>query len=139
MDEQKKLVHEFAMDVRWVDMDAFGHVNTSVYFTYFEQARVDWWMQIDTSQLDLLTTGPVVVDARCLFIKSILYPETILVKVYVGPAGRSSYKTYYQIYSRQHPDILYAEGEATMVWVDRKAGRSTPLPDVIRRHLPEKV
>ena len=37
---ERKLVHTAHLDIRWADMDAFGHVNTSVYLTYFEQARV---------------------------------------------------------------------------------------------------
>jgi acyl-CoA thioester hydrolase len=28
--------------VRWGDMDAFGHVNNTVYFRYFEETRFQW-------------------------------------------------------------------------------------------------
>ena len=40
--EEKKLVHESIIPVRWGDMDALGHVNNAVYFRYIEQARVNW-------------------------------------------------------------------------------------------------
>ncbi len=39
--EDKKLVHESIISVRWGDMDALGHVNNAVYFRYIEQARVN--------------------------------------------------------------------------------------------------
>ncbi len=34
--------HQYAIQVRWGDMDALGHVNNAVYLTYLEQARVDY-------------------------------------------------------------------------------------------------
>ncbi len=88
---------------------------------------------------DAQGTGPVVVQAHCNFIKSIIYPETILVKLYVGPPGRSSYETFYEIVSQEDQSIKYAEGSATIVWVDRKLSRSTPLPDEIKQYLPGSV
>ncbi len=139
INETAKLIHELAIPVRWFDMDAFGHVNTSVYFTFFEQARVDWFIKIAPMNYDAQGTGPVVVQAHCNFIKSIIYPETILVKLYVGPPGRSSYETFYEIVSQEDQSIKYAEGSATIVWVDRKLSRSTPLPDEIKQYLPGSV
>jgi acyl-CoA thioester hydrolase len=34
------------MPVRWGDMDAYGHVNNTVYFRYMEQVRVEWLEQM---------------------------------------------------------------------------------------------
>lgn len=36
-------VFEMSMPIRWGDMDAFGHVNNTVYFRYMEEARVTWF------------------------------------------------------------------------------------------------
>src|SRR6266581_272012 len=35
-------VHEKRIEVRWRDMDAFGHVNNAVYLTYLEEVRDEW-------------------------------------------------------------------------------------------------
>ena len=40
--ENKKLVHQMPITVRWGDMDAMGHVNNTVYFRYLERVRLDW-------------------------------------------------------------------------------------------------
>lgn len=37
----KKLIHISRIKIRWGDMDAFGHVNNTVYFRYMEQTRID--------------------------------------------------------------------------------------------------
>lgn len=42
MTTQKKWVHTTLIPIRWGDMDAYGHVNNTVYFRYMEQARVEW-------------------------------------------------------------------------------------------------
>src|SRR5690606_26689659 len=44
--EQKKLVHEMTIPMRWGDMDAMGHMNNTVYFRYMEIARLEWLMAI---------------------------------------------------------------------------------------------
>ena len=41
MEHKKKLIHVTRMPIRWGDMDAYGHVNNTVYFRYMEQARVE--------------------------------------------------------------------------------------------------
>ena len=42
MEHKKKLIHVTTMPIRWGDMDAYGHVNNTIYFRYMEQARVEW-------------------------------------------------------------------------------------------------
>lgn len=133
------LVHTTEIQVRWCDMDAFGHVNNSVYLSYFEMARIDWWHSITPKDLQFQDVGPVIVTANCTFLKAILYPETIIVSLFVGPAGRSSYDCFYKIHSKNQADVLYAEGTTKVVWVDRQLEKSIPLPDYIRKHLPEKM
>ena len=37
--EEKKLVHELVIPIRWGDMDVMGHVNNTTYFRYLETIR----------------------------------------------------------------------------------------------------
>lgn len=129
--------HTVEIPVRWSDMDALGHVNSSVFFTYLEQARIEWWREYLPSLMQQ-ETGPVIVNASCTFLKPILYPEILLIKIFAGKPGRSSYECFYEVYSKQEPAILYAEGATKIVWVDRKTGRSTPLPDSLLALLPQQ-
>ena len=36
-------MHEKAIDIRWRDLDAYGHVNQAVYLTYAEEVLDDWF------------------------------------------------------------------------------------------------
>lgn len=138
MQSTPKFVYETEMPVRWYDMDAFGHVNNSIYFTYFESARIEWWNSITPADVSFIETGPVIINAYCTFFKAIVFPETLIVKLYVGPPGRSSHEIYYEIFSRKDLALLYAKGSTKVVWVDRKLERSIPLPEYIRQHLPNE-
>jgi len=128
---EKKHVLTVDLPVRWRDLDNFGHVNNSIYFTYFEQARVKWWESIGFD-LGIATEGPVIVTAECQFLKPVLYPSDLKIEVFVGQAGRSSYSNYYNI---NIADQLYATGSTKTVWINYKAGKSIPLPDFVRKFL----
>jgi acyl-CoA thioester hydrolase len=36
-------VHEKRIDIRWRDLDAYGHVNQAVYLTFAEEVLDDWF------------------------------------------------------------------------------------------------
>ncbi len=134
MTEQRRLMWVEKIKVRWGDMDAVGHVNNAVYFRYMEQARISWFESLKV-QVGGPQQGPVIVTASCAFIKPIVYPATVEVSVYSGKPGRSSFPMYHEIYLENHPEVKFAEGETTVVWIDRKLGKSIPLPEELRRQL----
>lgn len=38
-------MHEKRIDLRWRDLDAYGHVNQAVYLTFAEEVLDDWFQQ----------------------------------------------------------------------------------------------
>lgn len=136
-DGPRTLLAALDIPVRWGDMDANGHVNNATYFTYFEQARIEW---LETSGLQTTreNQGPVVVQTSCTYVRPIPYPGTLRVNVYGGPAGRTSFPTYYEIHAAEAAGVKYADGQAIMVWTDRGSGAPCPVPDALRALLPAK-
>ena len=124
------LVHTSRQPIRWGDMDALGHVNNTVYFRYFEQARIEWIYgverAVDRQAYD--GSGPVIVNASCTFLEPLVYPGDVEVRMFLGDLGRTSVVSYYELAMN---DKLYAEGAAKIVWIDLASGRSIPLPDAI--------
>ncbi|TFW10509.1 acyl-CoA thioesterase [Oxalobacteraceae bacterium OM1] len=127
----RKLVHSMRMPIRWGDMDAMGHVNNTVYFRYLESARIEWF-RVAGCEPDPQGEGPVIINARCSFLKQLKYPGEIEVLTFVGTSGRSSFETYHEIRRVDQPDVLSAEGGAKVVWVNFPEEKSRPLPDRIR-------
>ena len=125
-----KLVQTSCIPVRWGDMDAFGHVNNTVYFRYMEQVRIEWL----NSFFDMAgeaTSGPVLINAKCDFLRPIKYPDQIEVQMYIDSPGRSSFESHYQIYRLGTEKIVCAEGSGKVVWIDRLTEKSIPLPEIV--------
>jgi len=130
--EAKKLVHVERIPIRWGDMDAMGHVNNTVYFRYMEQARIGWFDALVPEEEAWKSTGIVIANASCNFKKPINYPGTVEVRVFVGPPGGSSVPTYYEM---RVDELVYADGAATVVFIDMAKQKAVRIPDAIRRRL----
>ena len=128
MTTQKKWVHTTLIPIRWGDMDAYGHVNNTVYFRYMEQARVEW---IEAMRIPVRPggDGPVIINAACIFLRPLTYPGTVEVRTLIGALGRSSCETFVEM---RIDGELYAEGRAKVVWMNTLSGKSVPLPDDVR-------
>ena len=128
--EAAKLAFSCEIPVRWGDMDAYGHVNNTLYFRYFEEARFMW--MLDKGIPLKSDTHPVVVTIGCTFMRPIFHPETLRIDLYVGEPGRSSFMVTYKVFTSAQPDVPAAEGYSKVVWVSSVDGKSVPLPDVVR-------
>jgi acyl-CoA thioester hydrolase len=127
---ERKLVLTTRMPIRWGDMDAYGHVNNTVYFRYMEQARIEW-LEAMGFRVRLGGLAPVIINARCTFMQPLTYPGTVEVRVFAGPPGRSSFETYYEMRVEGSQDLA-AEGAAKVVWTDSGSGKSVAIPDPVR-------
>ena len=123
------LKSETRLKVRWGDMDALGHVNNAVYFSYIEQARVDWLSKRE--HLNHGTEGFVLINTQCTFLKPVVYPANVIVRTYLKDVGNSSVTLEHTLTTEEDSENNYAIAEAKMVWIDYKAGKSRPLPQAI--------
>lgn len=133
--DQAVHVYTAHVPIRWGDLDAMGHVNNSRYFTFFEQARVQW-LQSLSDEWNFSRVGPMLAHASCDFRRPVPYPSTLKIDMYAEEPGRTSLKTYYEVRTGEEDSMLYAQGEATLVWVDSDTERPKPLPDTFRAALP---
>ena len=130
MEHKKKLIHITKMPIRWGDMDAYRHVNNTMYFQYMEQVRVEF---LETIGYSIVPKGkaPVIINASCTFLLPLTYPGVVEVRMYCGTPGNSSIPSSYEI-RLQGQDVLYATGDAKIVWTEMATGKSVPIPDPLR-------
>ena len=127
-------IFSHAMDVRWREMDALGHVNNAQYLSYVEETRVQWF----NSLLDGWQNGdcaPIVAAIHVDFRKPIVWPESISVSLFADKRGGKSDTIGHRICSAGDPSVIYAEGHTVLVWIDR-AGQTVALPDYIAALFP---
>ena len=129
MSDSRRLAHIERIPIRWGDMDAMGHVNNTVYFRYMEQARISWFDRLVPEDDAWQSTGIVIANAACNFKRPLNYPGTIEVRLSVGPLGGSSVPTFYEL---RMDEALYADGEATVVFIDMEKQKPMRIPERIR-------
>ena len=130
--EQKKLTHEMVIPIRWGDMDTMGHVNNTLYFRYFEIARLEWIYRVGAAAHPGAGEGPVIVNAFCNFIRQLEFPGDVRVRTYLGALGKTSFDTFHEMLRTDDPETVYANGGATVVWVDFPQQKSVPMSDHAR-------
>ena len=129
--EQRKLVHDMVLSIRWGDMDAMGHVNNTVYFRYMETVRIEWMRAVGCDP-GPQGQGPVIVNAFCNFYRQLEYPGDVRVKLYVSDPGRTTFETWCTMERTDQPGVVCAEGGATTIWVDFPQQKAETLPDWMR-------
>jgi acyl-CoA thioester hydrolase len=105
------------IEIRWRDMDGFGHVNNSTYLTYFEEARDEYF----TGVLGDTVHGVVVRKIEVEFISGLTQEDDqVDVHVQVERIGTSSVSTHEWI-TAVSDGRLAADAHSVMVHTD--AGR----------------
>ena len=134
MSADRRLAHVERIPMRWGDMDAMGHVNNTVYFRYMEQARIGWFDALVPEAEGWKETGIVIANASCTYKRPLVYPGTVEVSLYVGPPAGSSVLTMYEMHvaGDRH---LYADGSATVVFIDLAKQKPRRIPDMVRECL----
>ncbi len=110
------------ISTRWMDNDAYGHVNNVVYYQWFDTA-VNAHL-IDNGALDIHhgETIGLVVETHCNFFSSLAFPQTVQAGIKVGRIGSSSVRYEVGIFAEDAP-LSAAHGHFIHVYVDKLTRR----------------
>ena len=126
--------------VRWGDLDAFGHVNNTIFFRYFESARIAYFQA--ATLIENVTrvegVGPILAQASCQFLRPIRFPAELLVGARVTEVRTASFKMEYAIVDANTPlDPLFARGDSVIVMIDYATGTKVPVSETLRSRFAE--
>jgi acyl-CoA thioester hydrolase len=117
-------VHEKRIEVRWRDVDNYGHVNNAVYLTYLEEVRDEWLAR--TLRDDEAVWDYVVAHVSIDFRREVTQADDeITATCAIERIGTSSVRTREQVVLAT--GVLAAEASAVLVARDRSTGRSRPI------------
>lgn len=121
---------------RWVDNDAYGHMNNVVHYSLFDTA-VNGWL-IEQGVLDFIRGAQIglVVETGCRYFSELAFPDTVKAGIRVTRIGTSSARYEVGLF-RNEGDVLAAEGHFVHVYVDRITRRPASIPDRLRQALKE--
>jgi acyl-CoA thioester hydrolase len=121
---------------RWIDNDAYGHVNNVHYYSYFDSAVNGWLIE---KGLLVIAESPViglVVESGCTYFESVAFPDALEAGIAVAHLGRSSVRYRIGIF-KSGAEQASAQGHFVHVYVDRGTQRAVEIPPETRAMLSE--
>ena len=125
-------LHRVAVEVRFADTDAMGHVNNAVYLTYCEMARIRYWTDVTGEPVAAGHEGAeslILAEARITYRAPVFHTETVTVETRAAHIGRSSFTLEHRLTACPPggSSRLVATSDSVMVRYDYRIDRSAPL------------
>lgn len=117
------------IEIRFSDLDAYGHVNNAMFFTYLETARVKLFQQHFGAFLnsDLMF---LVVRAECDYRLPIELSDSLQITIHIEQLRHSSFEFSYQMHNGKGK--IFAEAKTVMVSYDPKIKKPVAIPAGIK-------
>lgn len=119
------------IEVPYRDLDAMGHVNNAVYFSYFEFARQKYW-EAAVGVETYLDIGFVMASASIDYRLPARMGDRLDVEIHCPRTGTSSFDFTYRI---TRGDELVAEGKSAQVLWDWRGGGKRVFTEELRRKI----
>lgn len=119
--------------VRFSETDMFGHLNNTVPFTYFEEARIEYLISMgfmedwSSSENDVI---PVVADLQCDYIQQVFFNDHLTIHVKAASVGNSSVDIHY-LGTKQGGSVCLT-GRGTLVQVSKATGKPIPWAEEMK-------
>jgi acyl-CoA thioester hydrolase len=123
--------HITPIEVRFRDLDVFGHVNNGVIFTYIETARIRYLVDVDirSPQAGWNDIAFILAHINCDFRQPIFYGQRVEVGSRIVDIGRTSMRLAHRL---EADGKLAAEGDGILVHYDYASQHSTPISAEMR-------
>ncbi len=123
--------HHTTLDTRWMDNDAYGHVNNVVYYSFFDTVVNRWLIERGVLAVESSAAIGLVVETQCGYFNPITFPDRVTAGLRVAHIGNSSVR--YEIGLFRNDDVaMAAAGHLVHVYVDRGTRRPLRIPDAVR-------
>jgi acyl-CoA thioester hydrolase len=126
--------------VRFSETDMFGHLNNTVPFTYFEEARIEFFnslglmMDWSSTESDVI---PVVADLQCDYIQQVFFNDSLTIHVKAARVGHSSVDIHYM--GTKQDGSVCLTGRGTVVQVSKATGKPVPLAEEAKARMAQTV
>jgi len=112
---------------RWMDNDAYGHVNNVVYYSWFDTVVNAHLIEQGALDVQHGETIGLVIETQCNYFAPVEFPQTVEAGLRVAHVGRSSVRYEVGLFVQGEP-MTAAKGHFVHVYVERGNRRPATLP-----------
>ncbi len=119
-----------SITTRWMDNDAYGHVNNVVYYSWFDTAVNAWLIESGVLDIQRSPTVGLVVETHCNYFVPLAFPQTVQVGLRVAQVGSSSVRYELAVFGKDA--LCAAKGHFVHVYVDAQSHRPAAIPSSLK-------
>ena len=123
-----------SIGTRWMDNDAYGHVNNVVYYSWFDTVVNAHLIEHGVLDIHHGQAIGLVVETQCNYFSPLAFPQTVEAGLRVARLGHSSVRYEVALFA-QDQDLCAARGHFVHVYVDRVSRRPVSLPEPLKQLL----
>jgi acyl-CoA thioester hydrolase len=116
---------------RWMDNDAYGHVNNVVYYSWFDTVVNAHLIEHGALDIHRGATIGLVIETQCNYFAPVEFPQTVEAGLRVAHIGKSSVRYEVGLFVHGEP-LTAAKGHFVHVYVDRVSRRPAALPGSLK-------
>ncbi|MBF0349622.1 MAG: acyl-CoA thioesterase [SAR324 cluster bacterium] len=121
--------------VAWGEMDAFQHVNNTVYFRYFEDVRIAYFDKLKFMEsMQKTGVGPILSHIQCRFRAPVTFPDTLSVGTKITQIEEDRFIMSYRIVSHKLQKLV-ADGDSIIVVYDYQQQKKAAIPEEILKKI----
>ncbi|WP_019141607.1 acyl-CoA thioesterase [Noviherbaspirillum massiliense] len=124
-------LHFHPITTRWMDNDAYGHVNNVVYYSWFDTVVNQFLIANHVLDIERSPVIGLVVETQCKYFASVAFPDRVTAGLRVAKLGNSSVRYEVGIF-REDEVRASAQGHFVHVYVDRLSRKPSPIPGNMR-------
>lgn len=126
--------HSIPVQLRFNDVDVLGHVNNTVYFSFYDTAKAAYFSAVRHEAIDWQHVDTVIANVDCAFAAPIFFSEKIRVYSRCMEVGEKSFRIQQVIIDEISGQVKSA-AETVMVCIDPATMKSRNVPEKWRNLL----
>ena len=125
--EESSFKHSMPVQIRFSDVDQFGHVNNSVYFSLYDLAKTNYMTEVlDEPKLDMMVV--VVANINANFLMPVFFSDNIEIETATVQLGNKSFTLLQRAVVKGTAEVK-CECRTTLVMYDLLTKEPTPIPE----------
>lgn len=131
-EEIRHFRHSVPIQIRFNDVDRYGHVNNNSYFSYYDLGKEDYLHNVLKVDYESKEVVPVIANIQADFILPIFYGDPIVVETRISHVGHKSFTLEQQAYNQQLKQIV-CRCSTVMVCFSLEHQTAVEIPEKYRK------
>lgn len=130
-EENAAFHHQTPIQIRFNDVDQYGHVNNNAYFAFYDLGKESYLTKVLQADYRHHEVIPVIANINADFIRPIFHGNRIVVETRTAHMGQKSFTLQQRAVNVETGEVV-CQCSTVMVCFDQKTGSSANLPEAYR-------